>query len=73
MCNLHLDEKNCQHFKTGLSNTGKKERFYGFRQKSVKKNSKINKDLELFILGNEFIIVHVGNFYNIYNLLVSEL
>ncbi|CAI8734728.1 hypothetical protein EMIT0210MI2_10638 [Priestia megaterium] len=41
--------------------------------KKRQKNSKINKDLELFILENEFIIVHVGNFYNIYNLLVSEL
>jgi len=41
--------------------------------KKRQKNSKINKDLELFILENVFIIVHVGNFYNIYNLLVSEL
>ena len=70
MCNLHLDEKIVNTLKQ-VFQIQEKERFLNF-DKSVK-NSKINKDLELFILGNEFIIVHVGNFYNIYNLLVSEL
>ena len=59
MCNLHLDEKIVNTLKQ-VFQIQEKERFLNF-DKSVK-NSKINKDLELFILENEFIIVHVGNF-----------